>query len=257
MKEKIIDRIKKLLALAASSNEHEAANAAARAAELMVEHQIEMAEVNVIGAGEETPEPMDSAVTDPVKNALWKGIISHGIALANGCGSLYARAERGKVLKFYGPASAVAACVYVFHYLVNEVERLADAGWETALEENPMHSPTPGEKKRWTTSFKRGAAGVIQDRLKTLREDTFERMRRAFTARGDVQKSTALVLVKAQAQEVVKYGREKFNIRGQGFVNIRAGVSDANAYERGKAAGRDVNLGGNRALGAGARQLRA
>ena len=44
--EKIIERIKKLLELSKSSNEHEAAIAASRAAELMMDHQISEAEIH-------------------------------------------------------------------------------------------------------------------------------------------------------------------------------------------------------------------
>ncbi|KKN57368.1 hypothetical protein LCGC14_0562740, partial [marine sediment metagenome] len=39
-REKLIDKVKKLLALSTSANEHEAANAAATAQRIMFEHKI-------------------------------------------------------------------------------------------------------------------------------------------------------------------------------------------------------------------------
>lgn len=43
--EKIIERVRKLLALATSSNEHEAALAAAHAQRLLAEHNLAMADI--------------------------------------------------------------------------------------------------------------------------------------------------------------------------------------------------------------------
>lgn len=54
--DKIIDRVRKLLELSHSTNEHEAAQAAARAAKLMSEHDVTQAMLNVTAEEDRQPE---------------------------------------------------------------------------------------------------------------------------------------------------------------------------------------------------------
>src|SRR4051812_14047841 len=101
----IIDRIRKLLSLAQSKNEHEAAAAAAKAAELMRKHEIDQAVLAATAPGETPPEEI---VTDGIgekrgKSVSWRVLIGQGVAAATGCrqwsagGRMEAMGTRGAV----------------------------------------------------------------------------------------------------------------------------------------------------------------
>ncbi|SHF87575.1 DUF2786 domain-containing protein [Vibrio gazogenes] len=81
MKEKILDKIKKLLRLAASSNPNEAALALSRAQKLMQEHGIQSDTPELAGVNEQVIDAMSKAKT-PTK---YFGMLAHSIAKAFGC----------------------------------------------------------------------------------------------------------------------------------------------------------------------------
>lgn len=84
---KIIDRIRKLLALTQSTNEHEAAAAGAKAAQLMREHEIGEAMLR-ISDETATAEPIIEGGIDGTevlgKQVAWKLFIAMGAAVAFG-----------------------------------------------------------------------------------------------------------------------------------------------------------------------------
>lgn len=70
----VLDKVRKLLELAKSANEHEAATAAARAAELMLKHQIEEADLEAVKpAGEHRIDPAGHEVIDRGGRQLAEG----------------------------------------------------------------------------------------------------------------------------------------------------------------------------------------
>lgn len=84
--EQVIERVKKLQRLATSTNVHEAASAAAMAAELMLEYQISEASLSA------SDENRDDSINEHYVNdgaskrrAVWKGSVANAIAKSLGC----------------------------------------------------------------------------------------------------------------------------------------------------------------------------
>lgn len=232
----IIDRIKKLLALSNSTNEHEAANAAALAAELMLQHKIDQADLAVEDEAQE--EVAAWRVGSDKTNVGWKGVMLVGLFYAFGCWGSKS-AQRG--WRVIGRKSDVDTVRYLFDYLVNEVNRLADEGWERHQYE------TYDSIRRWKNAFRVGAAGVIQRRLKEQHQQTMK-------AAEEAGKTSALVYIGKQEEQVALACRQ----RGIKFQKTGRDVSGSShdGYARGREAGKDVVLGGGRGqLAAGRKQL--
>ena len=119
----IIEKIKKLLALATSDNAHEAAAAAGMAAKLMAQHQI--AEAELIGGIEEKAtkeiDPLFAGKTLPG----WLNILSAGLGKQNSVYTwLHRKSDGTSHVCIAGRPSDVANVRFLFAYLHSEIERL-------------------------------------------------------------------------------------------------------------------------------------
>ncbi len=119
-RERIIERVRKLLALSNSSNEHEAALAAAHAQRLLAEHNLAMSELEVQeeGAGE---VELEVARTVP----KWLSSLFATVANAFDCFPIVTTNASNSRLRFIGVGDdpGVAACTLQF--LMKELRRLA------------------------------------------------------------------------------------------------------------------------------------
>lgn len=255
MTDTVLTKIRKLLELAKSTNEHEAATAAARAADLMLRHQIEEADLQV--ATEEKPDPIvDEAIDQFGKRVAWKSYLIWGLAESFGCQPYYVT---GGVSREYvvGPASVMATIRYLYTYLSKEVIRLADEGYRIECDERHKSGvyDLPAARS-WKASFRAGAAQTIRTRLREQRAVTFRVAR-------EEGKTTALAVIDRQTEAVEKtmrarhpslYKRDGKARSGSGFSG---GRSSRSGYESGVSAGRQVSLPGtSRQLGSGAKQLK-
>lgn len=241
--DKILDRIRKLLALARSSNPHEAAAAAARAAELMAQHQLAEAslEREVEAVGEHELDRCGRKVT-------WKSMLARGVCLACGCDCYWARpwidGAGGRSLRIIGRAADVDAARYLYAYLVREIERLTRAAWNG----RHSHAKAMESARAWKNAFRSGAASEIARRLRTARQDALDAARKR--AVDDAATSEALVRVDRDAAAVTDYMSRLHLVSAR-----RALVSSATGLYQGTLAGQQVNLGGNPGLHSPARQL--
>lgn len=161
MSTSILDRIRKLLALAESSNVHEAAAATAKAQELMTRHRIELAELEV-SAGEAAEEPVLEGDLEVLPGRkLWREMIAGGLVEANGCGVYFARRRgaRPVTLRIVGTAQAAGLVRYMYAFLVAEVERLGQREAAAARARGERISLA------WHNSFRLGAASELRRRL--------------------------------------------------------------------------------------------
>ncbi len=238
---KIIDRIRKLLELSKSSNEHEAAQAAARAADLMLQHQIDQAELEPDVA---KAEPITEEVVDDKNKwrVQWRLNLVSGLAKSLG-GHCYFQGGRYSVI---GSKSVIATVRYMYSYLVPEVERLADLAYKQEAEECRRSDVDPPSARAWKGSFRVGCSLVIRQRLVEQREKTFKKAR----AEGKTQALAIVDKEKTAVQEYIAQTHGRFRT-----VGSNAGRRSTSGYEAGAAAGRDVNLGGGKAIGAGNRRL--
>jgi hypothetical protein len=222
--DKVIERVRKLLALSRSANEHEAGAAAVQAARLMDEHRLEEAALRV--DSDAPAEPIGEETIDDrhSKKVHWMGTIAYALATTMGARHFW----RGADIVLFGRPSTIRTVSYLYQYLTREVARLADE--------------RDGDRS-WKNAFRVGAAQTIANRLyseKGARRQATER--KAATAPSE-SASRALAVVAKDDEEVGSAYEE----RSKGFRASRGGsVSNANGYHAGRSAGERIALAGAR-----------
>lgn len=261
----VTDRIRKLLNLSRSANEHEAAAAAARAAALMAEHEITEAMV----AERDTSRP-DADVAPPeaiiesgrnpdrTRRVAWQEVIASALGRSLDCETYLWNGR----LCVMGRESNVRTWEYTRDYLWSEVNRLADAAWLTNGADLAAVGQVP---RQWKAAFRLGAADTIAARLQQAKRER-EAQRRTLAIEagerlglpsGDTVQSTALALVDralARVDADRKAVREAFQIKTKGWrasASIGAGRRGS-GYGAGREAGKSVSLStsGAKRLGA-------
>jgi len=250
----ILEKIKRLLALAGSDNVHEAALAAKTAQKLMARHNIETAALTVMYDCErETQIEIEEEVLAAVSGkrlAAWKTALCATVARLNGC-SAYSQWFAGdQRVVFVGTRSDSKAACYISTWLISEIDRL------TKLERAKRGTQGRG----YYHSFRLGAAHEIARRLKEANRDAAEESREMARAADRVQgTSTQLVKVEAalvriedkltRAQDFIKRKHPDMKSRGASRARI-----NGSAFAEGKRAGGSVSLtDGRAALSGGAR----
>lgn len=234
--EKIADRLRKLLALSQSSNQHEAAIAAARAAELMAEHQIEAAML-----AEAEREPIDQEVLETFGTRVtWKGMLANGISYSFGCRVYWSRGidegKRWTRLMIVGRKADADAARYTFHYLCNEVNRLATSAWDARHSDKTLFHTA----REWKNGFRVGAASTIAQRLRQARDESLARAR---GRQDDEAPRVAAALLRLERDEAeldafmarlgLRHSRSRITASGSGMC-------------AGTAAGHSVDIGADR-----------
>ena len=218
----IEERIRKLLALADSPNENEAAAAAEKAQALMLRYGIEMAAVAASG-GERLA--VDEHVVDG-KVDPWRRMLAAAVARCAGGQIVWAPDGYGRSqgrIFFYGPSGTVGGIVELYGYLEAQLVVIS-ATATVARRERRVHGRT------WRNSFLLGAVGRLGQRLDARRVETSET--------GD--DSRALVLVKTAVDREIE--RRHPELQSSGY---RASVARS-AYEAGSHAAAHVDLGDRR-----------
>lgn len=225
----VMRRLEKLFRLQQSSNEHEAATAAARAAELMLKYQIDAAQLRI-----ETPadEPI---IDEPIVEGVtrhWHATIAWGVAAGYG-GRCYGwQIGRTRFVNFIGTAEACNAARYTTQYLCAEVRRLALQAFAGSATE--QHS------------FCIGAALVISRRM------TESRQAAVTTAAADANTSQALAIIKDDDKRI----DERFAKLNMKNRTVRSTYSSRDAFADGQRAGEAIQLRGGAALTVATSQLK-
>jgi hypothetical protein len=161
--EKIIDKVKKLLALATSANENEAALAANKAQALLAEHNLSIADVE-----QKSSKHADIVADDnPLegKPMLWKRQLGAAISRLYFCTYFYQTVYKHPVggarvkvdrHSFVGTRDNALVAKMMFEYLTDTVLRLSKAAALT----QPKH-----ERGRYRRSFRSGATARLSQRL--------------------------------------------------------------------------------------------
>ena len=218
----IEERIRKLLALADSPNENEAAAAAEKAQALMLRYGIEMATIAASG-GERLA--VDEHVVDG-KVDPWRRMLAAAVAHSAGGEIVWApdchARSQGKIF-FYGPAGAVGGIVELYRYLEAQLVVISAAA-TAARRERRVHGRT------WRNSFLLGAVARVGQRLDARRAE----------AAATVDSGRALVLVTTAVDRAIE--RRWPELERSGY---RPAVARS-AYEAGSHAGKHVDLGDRR-----------
>lgn len=232
-----LERVQKLLRLAKSDNANEAATAAAMAQRLIDLHKLDVAALKDESAAEpieDKHEPIDR------QYSTWRARLAVNIATLNG-----AKCYRdGKALCLVGRKSDVQTVRYLYQWLTQEVERLAD------------NQPS-GLGKTWYNNFRLGVIETLIVRLEEQKKATEkEAMTNAFNTGGQLAASNvgaAIVRVAQDSAAVEKWAEDNMKLRRGS--SSRSNYDDG-ARQQGRRAGHSVGLGGNgRSMGAGASRL--
>ena len=151
--DKLLQRVRKLLALADSPNVHEAAAAAARAQALITEHRLERwmqaeAAVRADPITDGRDQPLDTAK----RIRKWKGVLANILADANDCVAWIGRNQGKQALYIIGRSEDRDAVTLLWNALAKRIE------WLSATE-------GPGRSRAWHEAFRIGAASAIAEQL--------------------------------------------------------------------------------------------
>jgi hypothetical protein len=217
----VIDKVKKLLALSKSTNPHEAATAAARAAELMFEHKLEAADLELSGEGKRPVEAVTEATLHQGKwREFWKGNLANAVAQAMGCRVYWL----GSHLQIIGRKSDTETVRYLYGFLVLEIERMAAETWRERSAQVREHGT------KWKNAFRWGAVHAIAVRL-----------REQGGARAATANAGALVLLRKDEAEVDD-AMKRLKLRRLSCT----AASSEDGYAEGHRAGRALELSGAR-----------
>lgn len=243
-RDKVLDKIRKLIALSGSANVHEAAVAAAAAQRLMLEHRIAETEISIETSDDDVV--MDQEIYRDLRLKApprWHGILLNGVATANFCKLVLdtERAassdgtERRKIYRIIGTEHDRAAVRTLYELLRGEVERLCDAAARAQRYDRADRA-----------SFKLGAASALAGRL----------TREAGAFRSDLQAAAhtqALAVIDRTSDALERFVSAHFPRLTQ---RRSPSVSRASAYLHGREAGGRIDVGaGHRRLDAGRRGL--
>ena len=196
-KTKILDRVKKLLALSTSSNVNEAATAAAAAQRLMLEHKLTEADVSDTQAGQMFELSMGAAGFA----TRWKFVLVTAVARSFFCEAIGLRVGRRRKVRIVGSREDVEIASQVFKYLFREINGLAQAEGVRVAWEEYRGFVGPHE---YLDSFRRGAVVAVIEKLRQGEEDFVASDSRAlvFVRRDREQERMVLAGLKSRNQLV-------------------------------------------------------
>ena len=223
--ESILGRVKKLLALATSSNVHEAAAAAATAQALINRHRLSSL---LAGISDDPDDPIGDGRDAPLEVARrfrrWKLFLATGLAIENG-GLAWSEDVDGETrLCFCGYSADRAAVQAVWSSLVLRIE------WLSAT-----HGP--GRTRQWHEAFRIGAAEVIVERMAAgeILIDADEQRDRSTNDVDDVP-LTALMLSQARPLRAARVAAVEAFAASRLPKGRRSLLVDLRAVERGRQA---------------------
>lgn len=211
----IIEKIKKLLALANSCNEHEAALAASHAQRLLSEHNLAMADIEA----SHKPDKADKVETTVSKTLpKWLRNLSAGVSTAFDCQAIHHPAT-GK-MSFIGVGADVHVAVYTFTYLDRTVRKLCT----NYMKHHVSSTIANRHRELMRQSYYLGAVSTINTRLREQKVQT-------------PVTTGALVPVK---EGLIKQAMSEIgNLR---TVRSRKSYINADAYTKGQTDGRQVGI---------------
>ncbi len=233
-KPKIVDTIRKLLALSESANEHEAAAAAEKAQELLARHNIDLFEVEDVK--EEQPVERGSSET---RSQVWRRYIYGAIGKMYFCKYYYdtierpfSKSTRGFVLRdlhvFTGQSHNIDVAKMVAAYLCATVMRLANEG---------SHNYPRQERARYKKSFHNACTFRLRQRI----GERVEHTKQIETVVSDGRNLPALASLYAQAMVANQTYLEKLGISIE-VSKTRTRSTHFGGQKDGRAAAETINL---------------
>lgn len=240
---KVMDRIKKLLALASSANEHEAARAAERAQALLVRYNIDLADVQAHG------KPVVDVDGEIVTTSYpWRRPLGTALARLYFTRYFYSTFKRPGLKSafdrhsFIGEAHNVVVAKMMFEYLETTVERLAHEG------ARPLPQP---QRSPYRTSFRNACALRLCKRL----EDRLVQAKRGAAVDEDTKTNlpALLSMYTRTDQQIDEWIEEEMGPDAIKSVIVKPDTRHPQGFRDGAAAGDKIGLdqqiGGSRNMG--------
>ncbi len=217
--DRILQKIKKLLALATSSNIHESCAAGAMAQEIIEKYRLSSDLIRGLQETEETPEEIvNFADYDvylfEVERPLyaWEGFLSVVLSEANNCKVWAETATQpgGKNITrigLVGTLSDAKLTTHMFHLLLVEITRLSEISIEEIKKAN---KPIPSVEM-WHNGFRYGAVKEIETRLKALKGKVEEEFKEEF-GHALIHVSNAIAKQEKRKKDVETFFTSKFAI---------------------------------------------
>lgn len=250
--QKIIAKIKKLNRLATSKNPEEAANAAAFAARLMQEYQIEQAQIEA-NEGESNEVYGDYLLTENGKS--WRFALGHSVGKI--CESLVYKSGNDDSLRIIGSESNAQGARYLFMLISRQINDMANHGW-TKLNKDSLDifaddAPSiDATGKEWKRSFRLGCCNTIRERIELQIQKNADELR--IKAMGDAGTRGVLAVIDRN-QGKIKAITSKMR---WGTARQERQSASMSGYNAGKSAGHSVNIGrgAKGAVGAGNKAIK-
>jgi hypothetical protein len=233
MREKLVEKIRRLLALSTSSNKHEAQLAMTKASEIMAKHRVSLSEVEV---EREVSTPVDSELY--VVNGLrmkyhWVMTLARAAALLFGGEVLGQRTLHETSFFFVGKPDAIAAAKSMFEYLYKAWGPMCEADLKQAKADLILvgAKATPAFTMKFKASHGHAFAETILERAEAL------------AAEQEAAGNNCTAIVLANGAQIAAYVKAN---------SVQTAVTVSHGSEVGcncgEAAGKRIPLGG---LGAG------
>jgi len=246
--QKVLDRVRKLLALSEhTTSEAEATEAAGQATKLMEEYELSEALVRLDEPAIKA-EPIVRERLEPekdeysLKRVAWKETVASAVAKDLGVKlyyhTRYLGGRKRVDVRGLGRESAIQAWRYTCAYLWRAVNEMAEQVWDDGHFVEDDVSP-----RTWKNSFRVGCASRLAVRLAEKRTEASIARQAAKAAAMGTRTDLALTVVEKDHEEVeAEYKRY---VTGKSVGQIGQATS-RDGYYAGQAAGDKVSLGGGR-----------
>lgn len=249
--DKVIERIQKLLALAADvSNEHEAALAASRAQDLLRRHNLDVAAVEA-RSGRKTAavgESQQAFAVKPGSGKEWRVSLASTVAARGFCRTLYSEYRHNMTIWWIGRPTDVEAAQSTYTYLVTELERLAQeysAGRWTAAKmaaralgltfhEYESHLRLMGTHP--LTARRSWLEGAVAGVARQMRDEQDKH--------NDEQTTAMMVVRGAELTEYMQGKYDNLKVRRSNHRSNSDGTAYSAGYETGKSLRQTKKIGG-------------
>lgn len=233
--EDILRRIKKLLSLASSSNENEAASAAAKAQDLMFQYELDMSVVEGYNIDKDNQIEESAIAAFGGRAANWKMWLFTAVARTSLCEPYISRSRTGQRGMIIGRKSDTELARYTFDYLIKEIERLSDAFMANQIYYDRGHARTL--RRSWLEGAVLMVTGNLYSDFRARKEQS--------------EASTALVV--SREGEIKDY-MNKIGMSLTSRSSSRSEV-DSYAYRQGKADGASISIRRGLSGSKGSRQI--
>lgn len=254
----IIDKIAKLLALATSPNENEAAQAAAKAQELLMQHNLSLGDIKTDQSSAKIP--IEQTVIDSSgKKIHWKGFLAQAIARANFC-QMYWNTRGGQSrTMILGKSHNVAITKSIYVYLITAVERLATEGvkaekrnycdYLNQIAGRGIDAQPEPNWRTWKSSFITGCSRRLCDRLDEQKRSLERDGITTETGKGNSVSGLACRQAYEREAAAIQLWKRENNLQIRSSSCRSKAQISRDGYNAGRQAGDSVGL--NRQMGDG------